>query len=114
MSDAQRRTIYALSTPPGKGGVAVIRISGPDALQVWRSMVRTRAQEKGKTREWKPEPWKMYRCSVVHPESGGVLDDGLAVFFEGEGIVIMSDIELALLMHNYNVRTEVIHYRRCG
>ncbi|KAF6762452.1 tRNA modification GTPase GTPBP3 [Ephemerocybe angulata] len=37
-SDAQKSTIYALSTPPGRGGVGIIRISGPDALQVWRKM----------------------------------------------------------------------------
>ncbi len=83
LSDAQRQTIYALSTPPGKAGVAVIRVSGPDALNVWRGLVRTRVVGKGKAREGEPEPWKMHRCSVVHPESGGVLDDGLAVFFKG-------------------------------
>ena len=39
-SDAQKSTIYALSTPPGRGGVGVVRISGPDALKaVWGSMV---------------------------------------------------------------------------
>ena len=83
LSDAQRRTIYALSTPPGKAGVAVVRISGPDALRVWRAMVKTRGEGKGKARERDPEPWKMHRCSVVHPESGEALDDGLAVFFKG-------------------------------
>lgn len=82
-SDAQRRTIYALSTPPGKAGVAVIRISGPHALDVWKGMVRTRALGKGKAREHGPEPWKMHRCSIVHPKSEEVLDDGLAVFFKG-------------------------------
>ena len=83
LSDAQRLTIYALSTPPGKAGVAVVRISGPGALDVWRGMVRTRAEGKGKVREHDPEPWKMHRCDVVHPRSGEVLDDGLAVFFKG-------------------------------
>lgn len=83
LSDAQRRTIYALSTPPGKAGVAVIRVSGPDALRVWRSMVRALPEAKGKAREHDPEPWKMHRCSVIHPLSGEMLDDGLAVFFKG-------------------------------
>ncbi|KAG6896870.1 hypothetical protein C0992_005561 [Termitomyces sp. T32_za158] len=77
-SDAQRRTIYALSTPPGKGGVAVIRISGPDALLVWDSMVRTSKKKKV------PEPWKMERCRISHPyNESGALDDGLAVYFKG-------------------------------
>lgn len=84
LSDAQRRTIYALSTPPGKAGVAVIRVSGPDALEVWRGLVKTRGEGKGKAKAGEPEPWKMHRCEVVHPGSGEVLDDGLAVFFKGE------------------------------
>ncbi|KIM42801.1 hypothetical protein M413DRAFT_26792 [Hebeloma cylindrosporum] len=37
-TNAQRQTIYALSTPPGKGGVAIVRVSGPDALTVWKRM----------------------------------------------------------------------------
>lgn len=89
-SDAQRRTIYALSTPPGKAGVAVVRVSGPDALNVWHSIVSTRPKRKSKEdvtgRTWTtsvPEPWRMYRCEVVHPQSREVLDSGLAVYFKG-------------------------------
>lgn len=102
LSDAQRRTIYALSTPPGKAGVGVIRISGPDALEAWRGMVRTRSVEtKGKARECEPEPWKLHRCRIVHPHSGELLDDGLAVFFKGEHLVFTTvggpfDIESTL------------------
>lgn len=79
LSDAQRNTIYALSTPPGKAGVAVVRISGPDALQVWRDMVL----RKGTGKEQSPTPWKMYRCDVRHPRSQELLDSGLAVYFKG-------------------------------
>jgi tRNA modification GTPase len=75
LSDAQRPTIYALSTPPGKAGVAVIRVSGPAALDVWSQLVKCRKRL--------PEPWKMDRCQIVHPETGEILDDGLAVFFKG-------------------------------
>lgn len=34
MTDASSRTIAAISTPPGKGGVALIRISGADAFAI--------------------------------------------------------------------------------
>lgn len=81
LSDAQRRTIYALSTPPGKAGVAVVRISGPDALLVWKRMVKIHG---GKHKRHSPEPWKMERCRITQPEEGGeALDDGLAVYFRG-------------------------------
>ena len=109
LSDAQRKTIYALSTPPAKSGVAVIRISGPDALHVWQQMVRsTRAaaltnQDKHKrspkrihkptregdrngevtSRQLPPEAWKLQRCHVVDPQTLELLDDALAVFFRG-------------------------------
>jgi len=78
LSDAQRRTIYALSTPPGKAGIAVIRVSGPDALDVWRRM--TRKKKSGDT----PTPWMLQRRHVVDPETEEKLDDSLTVFFKGE------------------------------
>jgi tRNA modification GTPase len=80
LSDAQRRTIYALSTPPGKAGVAVIRVSGPDALEVWRRMVVKPSGQSSK----EPKPWKMERCRIVDPITGETLDDGLAAYFAGE------------------------------
>src|ERR1700722_3615116 len=40
LSDSQRRTIYALSTPPGKAGIGVVRISGPGSANVWTRMVQ--------------------------------------------------------------------------
>jgi hypothetical protein len=105
LSDAQRKTIYALSTPPEKSGIAVIRISGPDALSVWHRMVRpvrTRARgahsahttnhdptartrdEEGTWRlQHRPEPQKLERCYVVDPRTAEHLDDALAVFFRG-------------------------------
>ena len=109
LSDAQRKTIYALSTPPAKSGVAVIRVSGPDALHVWQQMVRsTRAaahanqdkherstkrthkpisesdrNDKVTSRQLPPEVWKLQRCHVVDPQTSELLDDALAVFFRG-------------------------------
>lgn len=79
-SNAQRRTIYALSTPPGKAGIAVVRISGPDASLVWRNMVRP---YKETARGSLPKPWKMQRCRIIQPNSEEQLDDGLAVYFRG-------------------------------
>lgn len=79
-SYSQRSTVYALSTPPGKAGVAVIRISGPEALQVYHNVVKpSYSRSRGKD----PEPWKMQRCDIIHPKSGESLDSGLSVFFRG-------------------------------
>ncbi|KAF8211538.1 tRNA modification GTPase GTPBP3 [Mycena galopus ATCC 62051] len=91
LSDAQRSTIYALSTPPGKAGVAVVRVSGPNALDVWSRVVKTRKRLH--------EPWKMERCQIIHPETGETLDDGLAVFFKGPKSFTTEDV-LELHIHS--------------
>jgi tRNA modification GTPase len=103
LSDAQRKTIYALSTAPAKSGVAIIRVSGPDALHVWQRMVRsTRVTHTKRERKLRPthesnsdpndetrsqqllpETWKLQRCHVVDPQTSELLDDALAVFFRG-------------------------------
>ncbi|KAJ3713861.1 tRNA modification GTPase GTPBP3 [Lentinula raphanica] len=92
MSDAQRKTIYALSTPMGKAGVAVVRISGPDATQVWDNLVQT-----NKKRHL--EPWKLQRCKIIHPGHQEVLDDGLAVFFKSPKSFTTEDV-LELHIHS--------------
>jgi hypothetical protein len=92
LSDAQRKTIYALSTPPGKSGVAVIRVSGPGALDVWRRTTRAAQYPQHKEKQSQPrsqsaphpEPWKLERCHVVDPHTSELLDDALAVYFRGE------------------------------
>ena len=91
-SPAQKDTIYALSTPPGRAGIAVIRISGPGAVNVYSSIVKPPASSSRKSPEASnrpagtsrmPRPWKMHRCSVVDREDGHVIDEGLAVYFSG-------------------------------
>ena len=37
-------TIAAIATPPGKGGVGIVRISGPDALRIAQALM-SRAPE---------------------------------------------------------------------
>ena len=89
-SDAQRQTIYALSTPPGKGGVAVLRVSGLDAIKVWRTMVCMKSPELDEGDRSRPRPWRMYRCDIVHPRSRELLDSGLAVYFKGAYLIILT------------------------
>ncbi|KZW03796.1 tRNA modification GTPase GTPBP3 [Exidia glandulosa HHB12029] len=73
VSTATRETFFALASPPGKAGVAVYRISGPAALQAYKSLVQPAATL--------PKPWKLHRCTVQDPDTGARLDDGLAVYF---------------------------------
>lgn len=65
-------TIAAIATPQGRGAVALLRVSGPDALGVLRRIapgigdVRPRAQR---------------LTALRHPESGELLDRGLVTYF---------------------------------
>ena len=65
-------TIVALATPPGIGGVAVVRLSGPSALSVARA-VAPQASE--------PWPARAPRLVAMASSDGGVLDRGLATYF---------------------------------
>ena len=38
-------TITALATPPGEGGIAVIRLSGPESVQIARAYLSTEKAE---------------------------------------------------------------------
>ena len=75
---SQKKTIYALSTPAGRGGVAVIRVSGPNSKDVFEKMVkpfqdssslvgRKKVTHHENNTRLELIPWKMQRCTVVDP-----------------------------------------------
>ncbi len=83
-------TIAAISTPPGKGGVAVVRISGIDALEIASEVFITRSIKSLKS----ATPRVQYRGDVIY--LGSVIDDGMATYFKapnsytGEDVVEIS------------------------
>ncbi len=64
-------TIAAVATPPGKGAIAIVRVSGPDVREVVRRFVRTA----------KPLEPRLASPATVLDETGALLDRGLALFF---------------------------------
>ncbi len=78
--------IAAIATPPGKGGVAIIRISGKDPLSIAEKMFSP--TQKTPVREF--EPYRMYPGKI---DGGNFVDYGLCVYFKapqsytGEDIV---------------------------
>jgi tRNA modification GTPase len=66
---ARTDTIAAIATPPGRGGVGIVRVSGPDVPQIANAVLGTL-----------PPP----RRAVHRPfraADGSTLDDGLALYF---------------------------------
>ncbi len=72
-------TIAAVATPPGEGGIAVIRVSGPDALTVASRVFRSR--NAGDATQW--AGYTVRYGQFVEPESGDIVDDGLLTVFRG-------------------------------
>ena len=67
-------TVAAVSTPRGKGGIAVIRISGEDSEKILKKVFRPRGRE----------PWNNPRLASYGEivNGGETVDSGVAVFYE--------------------------------
>ena len=67
-------TIVALSTPPGRSGIGVVRISGEHSLIMLRTLLRAGSYD--------PIPNMLSLKSLVDPTSGDILDEALVCFFK--------------------------------
>lgn len=79
MSVSPFDTVAAVSTPYGKGGVAVIRISGEDAVAVAERVFRPADKASFASHA----PRTAVYGEIIDPADARVLDDGLAVIFRG-------------------------------
>ncbi|MFI5273460.1 MAG: tRNA uridine-5-carboxymethylaminomethyl(34) synthesis GTPase MnmE, partial [Ktedonobacterales bacterium] len=70
-------TIAAIATPPGAGGIGIVRISGPAAFAVGMRLFRAGDHA---YRELPPPSHLLTHGHVVEPESGDVVDEVLAAF----------------------------------
>jgi len=75
-------TIYAISTPPGRGGVAILRISGPRSWEVGRKLTlsgllegrRERLKDTDEdisTQRWRVKPGALRRAQFVFEKEEG-------------------------------------------
>lgn len=62
-------TIAAQATPPGRGGVGIIRISGPESARVAETLLGTL-----------PKP-RFAHYGPFYGEDGAVMDEGIALWF---------------------------------
>lgn len=71
-------TIVAVSTPPGRGGIGVLRLSGRESLAFARRVFRPR---RGASAAWSPRPRRVYLGEVLSWRNGRVLDEACLTFF---------------------------------
>ena len=67
-------TIVALSTPPGRSGIGVIRISGPNSVDILRTLVASES--------FNPQPNLLNLRSLIDPSTGETLDQALVCYFK--------------------------------
>jgi tRNA modification GTPase len=67
-------TIVALSTPPGRSGIGVIRISGSHSLKLLRTLLVSDSYD--------PTPSLLSLKSLIDPNTGETLDEALVCFFK--------------------------------
>lgn len=81
-------TIIALSTPPGRSGIGVIRLSGRDALSLTRLLLDED--------DFAPEPNRATLRTIRHPTTHELLDQSLITYFKsprsftGEDVIELS------------------------
>ena len=71
MSLSEETTICAISTPPGRGSVGIIRVSGPKTSAISMKILG-----------FKPEIRYAHTCQFLNQDQS-VIDIGIAIFFEG-------------------------------
>ncbi|MEK6288219.1 MAG: tRNA uridine-5-carboxymethylaminomethyl(34) synthesis GTPase MnmE [Acidobacteriota bacterium] len=69
-------TIAAISTPPGRGGIGMVRLSGPAALELATSILRIESGAPLGT----PNLAQFGR--VVDPATGEIIDEGIVTYFK--------------------------------
>jgi tRNA modification GTPase len=62
-------TIAAVSTPPGRGGIGIVRVSGPDTAAIARTIIGSL-----------PSPRSAHYCAF-RDDGGAVIDRGIALYF---------------------------------
>jgi len=67
-----QETIVAISTPPGRGGIGIVRLSGPHALEIASGLIRTGSAL---------EPARARLAEVVDPDTSAKLDEAMVTYF---------------------------------
>lgn len=97
--NAPRETIAAVATAQGRGGVGIVRVSGPQAAHIAQAVAG---------RQLKP---RYAHYGPFHDASGATLDEGLALYFPGPNSFTGEDV-LELQGHGGPVVLDLL-LRRC-
>ena len=83
----QNDTIAAIATPPGIGGVGIIRISGADAFNVALPLLRRPGMKTAI-----PPSHQLTYAHVINPQTGEILDEVLVAFMHAPRTYTCEDV----------------------
>src|SRR5258707_14524737 len=83
----QNDTIAAIATPPGQGGIGVIRVSGAEAFSVVQPLFRYAGQEQGL-----PPSHMLTYGRIVDPTTQEMLDEVLVAFMRAPRTYTREDV----------------------
>ena len=79
-------TIAAIATPPGVGGVGIVRVSGPLAEEITRRLFRPKKTIQTLSSH------HFYYGHIVHPETGEIVDEVMVVFMRAPHSYTCEDV----------------------
>ena len=90
-------TIAAISTAYGEAGIGIVRMSGPESLDVLKKVFVPKAAESGlgaaaKDAAFEYAPRHMYYGRAVDPKDGSTIDECLAVWMPGPNSYTGEDV----------------------
>lgn len=80
LSASDTDTICAITTPPGRSGVGIVRISGPDTVRIANTLLH-----------FEPKPRFAHYCPFFE-SSSDVIDQGIALYFPGPNSFTGEDV----------------------
>ena len=98
-------TIAAIATPPGPGGIGIIRISGPLSLSIFQKLFLPR--HKSEQQDYKSH--RMYYGWIVAPDKGSPVDEVLAVFMRAPNTYTREDVVEIQCHGSYLVLQEILN-----
>ncbi len=95
-------TVAAIATPPGPGGIGIIRLSGPQSLAILRQIFEPQSKTDIFTSH------RMYYGWIRNPGTGQPLDEVLAVYMRGPHSYTRQDVVEIHCHGSYLVLEEVL------
>jgi tRNA modification GTPase len=81
--DIDNDTIVAISTPPGRGGIGIVRLSGPQACTLAEPFLKLRHPL---------APAQARFAEIIEPENNEVLDEAVVTYFQSPNSYTAEDI----------------------